>query len=161
MVVGDGRAVGVELQFVGLSGLIQGFMADARIVARLGNELGPCIASELAVVRATWDSEIRIGTITLELEPADLACLPKVADGSVDVSALEPLNRALANYRDEVSNNYDLRIQSFRTGIKVLSGMNHCALWSGGQYPPDGSTFSRCVDSWATAIACRAIRKWV
>ena len=57
-----------------------------------------------------------------------------------------PVGQALANFRDGVSGRYDVRVASFRTGLRILSGMNHCGLWSGGQYPPDGTQWKRCVD---------------
>ena len=90
------EGIGVELQFQGLSALIQGFFSTSEFVVDVGKGLAPCVASEFAVVRLTWDGETRVGTITLELEPADLACLPKVGPDGVDLSALMPLTVALA-----------------------------------------------------------------
>lgn len=146
VVVGNADAVAVELQFQGVGGLFQGFFADPAVVAKLGTELGPCIEGGLAVVVITWSEQTRIGTITVHAEPEMLRCKAVSAGPAVDLSPLEPIGRALAHYRDGVSGKYDVRIASFRTGLKVLEGMNHCAFWSGGQYPPDGSQWKRCVD---------------
>lgn len=145
VVVGSEEAVAVELQFQGVGGLFRNFFSDPELVGKLGAELGPCIAGGLAVVVITWSEETRIGTITVTAEPEMLACRPGTANG-LDMTPLTPLGAALANYRDGVSGKYDVRVASFRTGLKLLEGMNHCAFWLGGQYPPDGTQWKRCAD---------------
>lgn len=145
VIVGNGEAVAVELQFQGVGGLFRGFFTEPELVAQLGVELGPCIEGGLAVVVITWSEETRIGTITVSAEPEMIRCKPGGGSG-LDMTPLEPIGRALANYRDAVSGRFDVRIASFRTGLKLISGMNHCAFWSGGQYPPDGSQWKRCAD---------------
>ncbi len=142
---GAALAVGVELQFKGVGALFRGFFGDPELVARLGVDLAPCIAGGLAVVEVGWSEKTRIGTITVNAEPEMIRCRP-VVDGAIDLSPLEPLGRALARYRDGVSGRYDLRVASFRPGLKILHGMHHCAFWLGGQYPPDGTRWKRCAE---------------
>lgn len=146
VVSATGEAVAVEMQFQGVGGLFQGFFTTPELVAKLGSDLGACVASERAVVLIRWFESERFGTITLEADPSDLACKASSAGSEIDVSGLAPLGQALANFRDGVSGRFDVRVASFRTGVRVLSGMNHCALWSGGQYPPDGTEWKPCVD---------------
>lgn len=135
----------MELQFQGVGALFQGFFADPDLVGKLGTALGPCIDGGLAVVVISWSEETRIGTIAVHAEPQMIRCQPELASG-LDLSPLEPLGRALASYRDGVSGKYDLRVASFRPGLKLLAGMNHCAFWLGGQFPPDGSQWKRCAE---------------
>ena len=52
----------------------------------------------------------------------------------------------MAKYRDKVAAHRDYRISSFRLGVNFMKGLNHCTLWSTGQYPPDGTTWSPCVE---------------
>ncbi len=145
VVVGDADAVAVELQFHGVGALFRGFFGDPELVSRLGVEIAPCIAGGLAVIEVGWSEKTRIGTITVVAEPEMIRCPPVIGD-TVDLSPLEPIGRALARYRDGVSGRYDLRVASFRPGLKILHGMHHCAFWLGGQYPPDGTTWKRCAE---------------
>lgn len=143
VVVGNVDAVQLEMQFQGVSNLFRGFFLDQEVVSALAVELGACF-SEQTVVLVAFDQEKHLGTITVQAEPHMLQCMAKRSGTGVDLSNLRPIGRALGNYRDGVSGKYDLRLASFHTGITLIKGMNHCQFWLGGQYPPDGSAWSRC-----------------
>ena len=142
-VVGGEGAVAVTLQFRGVGPQYQNYFSQSEFVGALGASLGACQVDE-AVVLITYDSEKWIGTITLETTPEGLACPIGVSDEGLDLSPMEPVGVALARFRDQVSGTYDIRIASFRVGVTLLRNTNLCTFWIGGQYPPDGSLWSRC-----------------
>lgn len=142
--MGGAGSVPVEVQFDGVSPLYRGYFSTTGWVAELGRGLGGCVTGR-AVVIVTYDSVENLGTIRLHAEPADLTCLGRFDGDALDVSALTPITRALARYRDTLAAERDVRLASFRIGLRVVEGMNVCDLWAGGQFPPDGSTFDPCV----------------
>lgn len=142
--VPEGGPVPIELQFVGVGGLHQGYFADSEIVTVLATELGPCL-TERAVVRVSYDSERHTGRIRVFTDPKTLTCKPEKIAETVDLSPLQPVGQALANYRDTLASRFDFRIASFRIDLEALSGTNLCRLDLSGQFPPDGTTWSPCV----------------
>jgi len=143
-VVGNEQAVAVTLQFRGVGPQYQNYFSQPELVGPLGTALGACLSDE-AVVEITYDSEKWIGTITLQTSPGDFSCLAKATPGGLDLSPMGPVGVALATYRDQVSGTYDIRIASFRVGVTLLRNTQLCTFWIGGQYPPDGTLWSRCA----------------
>ncbi len=92
-----------------------------------------------------YDDDTRIGTIVLHTLGDQLLCKPVPTAKGYDLTPLIPVTRTLAGYRDGVSNGFDLRIGSFRTGVRVIKVSQVCEVWSAGQFPPDGTTFSPCI----------------
>jgi hypothetical protein len=144
VVGGNGEAVQIGLQFNGVSPLYQGYFATEDWVAALGASLGDCLSGEADIV-VSYDSEARIGRILVSTTPDELRCLPSVTGDTLDLTALEPIGRALAAYRDTIAAERDIRIASFRSGVRLLRGTDLCEVYIGGQFPPDGTTFSPCV----------------
>jgi len=140
---GEGR-VPVLLAYSGVGHLHQGFFNTPSLIDALSSALGGCV-DETAEVVVSWRAEKQTGTIVLHTVGDQLTCRPDVRGDVVDLNALIPVANALAAYRDGVANQFDLRISAFRAGIRVLRGTSVCEVWLGGQYPPDGSTFSPCV----------------
>ncbi|MFT4624855.1 MAG: hypothetical protein ACI8PZ_003518 [Myxococcota bacterium] len=134
----------VRLGFEGVGPLHQGFFSQDRFVLALGRALAPCGAGPHEVM-VSYDTERRIGHIELVVQPRDFGCLPAPTEGGWDLAPLAPVGAALAQYRDSVAGSFDYRIASFRSGIRYLRGVQMCGLLLGGQYPPDGTTWSRCV----------------
>lgn len=144
LTVGGAGSVPVEVQFDGVSPLYRGYFATPEWVAELGRGLGSCVTGR-AVVVVSYDTVENLGKIVLHAEPQDLSCHARPGGDALDVSALAPITTALGRYRDTLAAQRDVRLASFRVGIRVVEGMNICDLWAGGQFPPDGSTFSPCV----------------
>lgn len=142
--VAPGGPVPIELQFDGVGDLHQRYFGDPAIVTQLATDLGACF-KDRAVLRIAYDTEKRIGRIRLYADPATLTCRPGRTGDAVDLSALEPIGRGLAAYRDTVAGRFDYRVASFRIDLEALSGMHLCRLDLAGQFPPDGSTWSACV----------------
>ncbi len=143
---GGTDAAAVELRFYNISDLHRGFFADPRFSSKLGTELGVCVTGTAQVV-ISYDSDKWLGRMVLKIPPDQLRaeCLPKVTGSTVDLTPLQPVGVALANYRDVVSANTDFRLASFRVGTSFTRGANQCVLQIAGQYPPDGRRWSPCV----------------
>lgn len=142
--MGSEGAASVALAFQGVSPLYQGYFSTEEWVSGLGKGLGACFDGTVEVV-VSYDTENRIGRILVQTGLADLKCRPAVGPEGIDVSPLIPLGQALAGYRDAVSAARDVRVASFRSGIRLVQGGELCDLYIGGQFPPDGTTFSPCV----------------
>ena len=142
--MGSGEAVDVQLSFYGVGSLYQGFFTDARALGALGRGLGACLDAK-AQVAVSYDSEERIGRITLKLPPGASECAPRIEGSVVDLSPLTPLSTALADYRDAISAARDVRVASFRVVLASTRGARSCELRAAGQHPPDGSTFAPCL----------------
>lgn len=140
---GSVDAVDVDLAFSGVGTLYRGYFGMEAAVGALGVGLGPCLEDNARVV-ITYDDEERIGRIVLDTDPQSLSCLATGAGGA-DVTAMTPVTRALAAYRDTIASSRDFRVASFRIGVTLRSGAKLCTAWAAGQYPPDGTTFSSCV----------------
>jgi len=157
VVGGEGGAASVGLQFRGISPLYQGYFGDEKLVGQLGVALGACADGAVDVV-VSYSNETRIGTVFVQTDPKSAVCVPTRTGEEFDLSPMVPIATALAQYRDALSANYDLRIASFKTGVTWLSGTNLCSVWAGGQYPPDGSTFSPCLDFAGNATCGKGAR---
>lgn len=140
-----GDAVPLELQFIGVGDLHRGWFADPAIAGPLSIGLGECM-SGLTVVSIRYDEQTRIGRIRLVVHtPASFTC--SIGRGTtVSLEPLQPVGRALAAYRDSVAGSFDYRVASFRIELEVRSGLEICELDLAGQFPPDGSTWSPCVN---------------
>lgn len=135
----------MELYFHGVGPLHRGFFAAEEATEHLGEALGACLV-DTAQVWVTYDTENRIGHIYLKVPPETAgACLPQLNGEVVEVASLAPVGRALAAYRDRVASNFDFRVANFQVGASFTRGAKSCTLWAAGQFPPDGSTFSPCI----------------
>jgi hypothetical protein len=143
-VTAGGGAAEIRLGFEGVGPLHQGYFSRERLVLALGEALAPCGEGPHEVL-VSFDSERRIGRIELVVQPHVFGCLPARHAEGWDLSPLTPVGRAVAAYRDGVAAETDYRVAAFRGGIRYLRGPRLCALEMGGQYPPDGSTWSRCA----------------
>lgn len=141
----EGGAARVELQTISISPLFRGFFGDPRFTKALQDDLGACVDG-LTVVQVSYNEAERIGFLRLVVEEPGFRCQPTVGGGRVDLSPLAPAAAALARYRDAVSGSYDIRIRSFRIMIEGRNSKAMCVLRAAGQHPPDGSTFSPCVE---------------
>jgi len=141
-VAGSAQAVDDHLAFEGVGTQYRGYFAHEDAVVALGEALGSCV-SERARVVVTWNDEERIGRIILDTEPDQLRCVPQ-GEGAADLTGLTGVTRGLASYRDTIASSRDLRVASFRVGVTVRYGAKLCTAWSGGQFPPDGSSFAAC-----------------
>lgn len=136
--------VAVTLAFQGVGNLHKGYFRTDDLVEAMGAGMGGCVADP-AEVLVSWDSDENLGTILLHTVGTQLGCKPVAVDGGYDAGPLVPIGRALAAYRDGVANRFDLRVASFRTGVRVIRGTQVCDVWFAGQFPPDGTTVSPCA----------------
>lgn len=143
-VVTAGDAADVALAFAGVSPLYQGYFSTESWVGPLAQDLGRCFDGLVEVV-ISYDSEDHIGRILVQADRSDFRCAPTAGAQGLAVSPLRPIGQALARYRDTIANARDLRIGSFRIGVRIVRGARQCDLYWAGQFPPDGTTMSPCV----------------
>ena len=134
----------MALAFQGVSPLYQGYFSTEAWVSELGKGLGACFDGTVEVV-VSYDMETRIGRILVQTGLAELKCAPEIGPQGIDLSPMAPVGQALARYRDAISAARDVRVSSFRSGLRLVQGSELCDLYIGGQFPPDGTTFSPCV----------------
>lgn len=140
-----GGPVPVELQFVDVGDLHQGWFSQPEIATALSKGLGACMATH-SVIKIAYDDAEHTGSIRLVVDtPKAFRCEVQGAE-SVDLSAFAPLGKALARYRDTVAGKFDYRVSSFAIEIEALSGTKLCELEFFGQFPPDGTTFRACAN---------------
>ncbi|MEN0061029.1 MAG: hypothetical protein AAGA48_02705 [Myxococcota bacterium] len=141
---GTGETVDVRLAFAGVSNQYRHYFREAEFTEPLGQGLGACFDEWVDVVVA-YDNEARQGRIFVQTPGERLGCRPLVTNPGLDARPLAPIGQALARYRDALAANRDFRLANFETGIRVVDGVQICDLWTAGQHPPDGTTFSACV----------------
>ena len=135
----------VRLQFDSISQLHRGYFGDPVMLAPLEKGLASCALGPTDVV-ISYDSEKHIGRMVLYADTSGVRCSPKATPSGYDLSPLVPVTQAMAAYRDKLAALRDYRISSFRIGVNFMKGLQMCTLWSAGQYPPDGTTWSPCVE---------------
>lgn len=138
--------VPVQLSFLTIGKLHQGYFARRDLVRRFGRTAARCVDHTTEVVIA-WSNEEHRGRVVgqVPVEPG-FTCLPTLAEGgAIDLAPLVPYSKGLATYRDDVANTSDLRIQAFSVHVAVTRGKYACELVAAGQHPPDGSRFDPCV----------------
>ena len=54
---------------------------------------------------------------------------------------------------------FDLRVASFQVGATFARGPNLCTVWAAGQNPPDGTTFSPCIELGGREVCAGARRE--
>ena len=136
--------LGVEVAFVGVAPLYQGFFGDAAARSRLGRALAGGVTDPAKLVIA-YDSDTRIGTIQLELAPKGIRTELTRSGDTIQLSGLAPLTTALATYRSDLASRFDIRIQNFRVRLFTVRGLTSCVFDVTGEPPPDGRTVSPCV----------------
>ncbi|MEM6926446.1 MAG: hypothetical protein AAF602_05930 [Myxococcota bacterium] len=143
---GTGGPVDVRLEFKGVSQQYRYYFSEPEFTAPLAEALGACFDEWVDVVVAYDNEELKGHIYVHVVDPRKhLRCAPLVTDAGLDVRPLAPLGKALARYRDALANARDFRLANFRTGLRVVRGVAMCDLWTEGQNPPDGSTFSGCI----------------
>jgi hypothetical protein len=135
--------VSLELRFTNISALHRRFFSDPELMIALAEDLAPCVEGVAPVV-VTYDGDKRQGHIVLDVSRDALTC-SAVHEGAVDVSALMPLSRAVASYRNAVAGTKDIRMFSFEAGVFVRDGVGWASLFAFGQEPSDGTTVHPCV----------------
>jgi hypothetical protein len=135
----------VRLQFGSVSRLHQGYFGDPKMLAPLREGIAGCALGPTDVL-VSYDSEKRIGRIVLYADTSGLRCKPEATAKGFDLQPVIPVTQAMARYRDKVAAMRDYRVSNFRIGVNFVQGVKLCTLWSSGQYPPDGTTWSPCVD---------------
>ncbi len=141
---GADSKVDVRFVFEDVSKMYRYIFSEKEFTEPLAKALATCFDEWVDVV-VHYDNEERVGSIYVHTPSNRVRCPPRVTDPGLDVRPLAPIGRALANYRDQIAGSRDVRIANFRTGIVVFQGVDICGLWTEGQNPPDGSTFSGCV----------------
>lgn len=144
MAGGSGEAVDVRLAFDKIARDYRYYFSEPEFTAPLANALGQCF-DEYAEVVVAYDLETRTGRVFVQTPRSRLKCRPQVTDAGLDVRPLAVIGQALGRYRDALAGARDFRLANFATGIRVVNGVQMCDLWTAGQHPPDGSTFSACV----------------
>lgn len=139
-----GELVPVEITWEGVGVLYKGFFSDQKALTRLSESLAGRVTGT-AQLKVRYDSKEFVGALNLVVPPKALTAAPTFQDGVVDLQVLAPLTAGLARYRDDISGNYDVRVQSFVVGLDFYRGPVHCRLGVTGGFPPDGGTLSPCV----------------
>lgn len=150
--------VRVTPEYTGVSSLYRGFFSDRDALVALGGDLGECVSQGVSLLVA-YDTEKRHGRITVSVPRRALVCVPRATDLVLDVSVLTPISRALARYRDSLSEKYDIRIASFEVGILVIGSEGSCRFVAQGGYPPSGNQFSPCIGVDGGTCASRVAHK--
>lgn len=140
----EGEAIPVEVRHYNLSELYQAFVSDERAMENLGRRLAGRV-SPPAQVRVSYDDTTRMGRLLLVVPPDQLLVDIPHEGNRVDLSALAPLTVAMAKWRDELAQRFDIRIQSFEVGVAFFRGATVCNFDITGGNPPDGTVVSPCV----------------
>jgi len=143
-VISGGSAVPIQLRFTSVSKLHQGFFLRDTGLRSLGKDLGACTDHTVGV-DIVWNDKEFEGRLVARIPRQSSTCEPELAPDGLDLQPLTAIARALARYRDDVAGRSDFRIASFKVAVDVVSRGAVCRFSAGGQHPPDGSTFSHCV----------------
>ena len=139
-----GPQLGVEVGFVGVAPLHQGFFGDQDARAQLGRSLAGHV-SDPAKLSIAYDSAEFIGTIQLDLPPDGIRTSISRDGATLGLAGLAPITVALASYRSDLAARFDIRIQNFRVRLFSVRGLTSCLFDVTGTSPPDGRTLSPCV----------------
>lgn len=142
--VGSTQAILVTPEWSSISPLYRGFFSDAEALTALGSELGACVTQGVSLLVA-YDTPKRQGRLTLSIPSRALTCMPRLTPLALDLSTLRPVTRALASYRDRLSEKYDIRIASFQTSVLLLGVGGTCQFVATGDHPPSGDVFGPCI----------------
>jgi hypothetical protein len=132
------------LRFEGVSRLHQGYFSAPVLLRHFAEGLTGCVGT--VDLEIAYDTPNRLGTLTMAIDPDELLCKPTQDESGIHLRPLEPMGRALAAYRDSVASSYDYRVATFEGWLRTRGGEVSCGLKLAGQYPPDGSTWSPCVE---------------
>ena len=142
--LGATQAIRVTPEWSSISSLYRGFFSDPEALTQLGSELGACISQGVSLLVA-YDTVKRQGRMTLTVPSRALSCKPRLTERAFDLSPLTPVSRALAAYRDELSDKYDIRIASFQASVLLLGAGGTCQFVPMGDHPPSGDIFGSCI----------------
>ncbi len=135
----------VQLQFRQLSRLHRGYFSEPVAAQKLADDLAPCVSKEPAI-DVWFDGEAHTGYIVMSSPFDTITCLPKrTSDGGVDFSPVTPVTRAIADWRDTVAAEHDIRVAAFRIGIRWPVPQGELIVWSSRISEVNGSSFSGCV----------------
>lgn len=137
--------VAIRVQTSGLNATYRSHVADPAFLAPLAAALDPCV-DDTATLSVSYAEGSRDGRVALVLPVGSLDCHITVgADGTVDLSGLVPVAKAVAAYRNTLASTRDMRIYAWKTAIHVEDVHGHATLWLEGQDPIDGTAFDPCV----------------
>jgi hypothetical protein len=136
--------IGVEINFVGIAPLHQGFFGDPKARSALGRSLAGQVSNP-AKLAIAFDSQEHLGTIQLELAPDGIYTPITHQGDTIQLSDLAPITSPLASYRSSLASRFDVRIESFRVRLFSVRGLHSCLFDITGEAPPDGRTLSPCV----------------
>lgn len=137
--------VPVEITWDNVGPLYKGFFSDREAMTALSETLAPWF-NDTVQMHVRWDQENFLGTISIRVPPKALRQPLSVDGGVVDLQLLAPLTAALATYRDSLSAQFDVRIQSFRIYVDFFRKSVHCRVGPEGKPPPDGTRVSPCIE---------------
>jgi hypothetical protein len=142
--VGSTQAIRVTPEWTSISKIYRGFFSDPEALTQLGSDLGVCLSQGVSLLIA-YDTPKRQGRLTLSIPSRALTCMPRLTARAFDLSTLTPVSRALAQYRNRLSEKYDIRIASFETSVLLLGTGGACQFVPMGDYPPSGRVFGPCI----------------
>jgi len=142
--VEGGEPLPVILIWEGIGALHKGFFSDGTARTALSVGLGGTLKPP-ANIYVRHDNEKFIGSVRLRLLPQTLA-LPVRREGDlVALQDLSPILQALASYRTDIAQRFDVRIASFSVGIESFRGSTSCIFGVTGDAPADGRVVDPCV----------------
>lgn len=139
------EVAGAQLRFTGVGALHRKFFADPTLVADLPASLAGCVPGPIGLA-VRWSDAEMAGSVQVEVEAGALRCAARADGATLDVTALAPMLKAVAAWRDRVAAGRDLRVAAFRTGVVVRGAAGEVALWGAGRGETAGLAVEPCVD---------------
>ncbi len=140
----SGSGPQVLLVWDNVGSLYQSFFSVPEVVTDLSDGLAGQVNGPVNVY-IKWDDTAFVGTIRLRVLPGTLIAPPLGQGNVIPLQQLAPITTALASYRSEVANRFDVRVASFKVSVESFSGARHCLFEAVGRPPPDGRVVSPCV----------------
>lgn len=139
-----GEPVAVVLIWEGIGALHRGFFSQGELTTHLSIGLTGTVKPP-ANIYVRHDNKNYVGSVRLRLLPGTLLLPVGVEGDKVDMQALAPLMMALAAYRTEVAQRFDVRVASFSVGVESFRGATSCIFGATGAPPADGRIVDPCV----------------
>lgn len=139
-----GQPVPVILIWEGIGNLHKGFFGEPAATTALSVGLAGTLQPP-ANIYVRHDNKEYIGSVRLRLLP-DTLRLPVGRTGDLlSLQDLSPVMQALASYRTDIAQRFDMRIASFSVGIESFRGGTSCIFGVTGEAPADGRVVDPCV----------------
>lgn len=142
--VRSGEPVPVILIWEGIGNLHKGFFRDGEATTALSAGLAGTVKPP-ANLYVRHDNENFVGSVRLRLLPDTLALPVRRDGGLLALQDLSPIMQALAAYRTDIAQRFDVRIASFSVGIESFRGGTSCIFGVTGDAPADGRVVDPCV----------------